>query len=737
VSPFPRTSATALSVIVTTAALVLIGACSSAGINESASTPGAPISPSGDIEIESISEFRQLNGQLSGHVIQGVDLQTIPLRDIEQSTVKGTVFLGAQLTPAQARALRQQGAMVVDPLPQFSFNAYRSALYSQAELDARAAQGEVTLDERIYKEYEDGGRFPQHAMESHARSLHDDSIEDALREYIVDACPAASCKGMVGIMGGASEPRGTIAYRETARIAWELARAGYFVVTAGGTGMMEAGNLGARMAQLTEQELKEAIDLLATKPKYNPEPSDGYSAEDYKDVARTVRDSTAAKQTRNLGIPTWFYGHEPTNAFATEVAKYFSNGIREDRVLEISSRGLVIVKGSAGTRQEIFMEAAQEHYGTYGQCSAIIFVGDQFVRELDVVRQAAEKAANHPDPAKRTYYVDVLKSAKTAQEVVKALDDTPPMEANNGLCERPAPKTVPATVTGLNSTFRSSYDSAIERHAARMRASYPIVTQDLLNMTLLRPGATPEPFSMKKRTYFLMAHTTHPPLTIYSILAKYGFGDLNDAAVAELTAYRDQLTGAINNAKSLGDIDADIRLRLFPILEASQKYLEQCITRRNATRQSFESYARPLSETIRGNFRMAAQEQLIQFKEKMEAWKTAYPNEKWSALRVVVMGGHQARDMYALKLFFQWLLREPGYEKHVVYAEDQSMPVGLNLPASEVAGLQLLTKVDFDNDVGQIIFGDPSIMQRDVMGPAAQSILKEWGPSQWPPVPSN
>lgn len=715
------------------ATLVLVVGCSAGRMKESVSAPAPATDPSADIEIESLQEFQARNGQLSGYVIQGVDLRAVPLRDIEKATVTGAILLGAQLTPAQARALREHGATVVDPPPQYSFNAYRNALYTQAELDTPPAQNEMTLDERIYKEYEAGGRLPKHALQSQARSLHDDAIEDALQEYLIEACPPATCKGAVGIMGGASEPRHTADYRETARIGWALARAGYFVVTGGGTGMMEAGNLGAFLSQATEQELDAAIARLATKPKYNPESSDGYTVAEYKQVARDVREDAKAP-TPSLGVPTWFYGHEPTNAFATDVAKYFSNGIREDRLLQISSRGLVIVKGSAGTRQEIFMEAAQEHYATYDQCSPVVFVGTPFASELEVVRTAAEKAASHPKPEKRTYYKDVLKTAKTPQDVVKALDDTPPIEANKyHLCPQTPPKSSSTPISALARTFRASYDSAIERHAAKMRASYPIVTQDLLNMTLLRPGAAPEPFTtMAKRTYFLVAHTSHPPLTIYSILSKQGFGDLNDATVAELTSYRDQLKQAVDSDKTGDGVEPNLRARLFPIMKASLRYLEESIARRSATRQSFENYARPLRETIRGNFQIAAQEQLTQFKAKMDAWQAAYPNENWSALRVVVMGGHQARDLYALKLFFQWLLREPGYEKRVVYAEDQTMPVGLDLPSAEVSGLELLTKVDFDNDVGQIIFGDPSIMQRDVIGPAAQSILKEWGPTQWP-----
>ena len=50
--------------------------------------------------------------------------------------------------------------------------------------------------------------------------------------------------------------------------------------------------------------------------------------------------------------------------FSTHVAKYFSNSLREDGLLAIAHHGVVYAPGSAGTIQEIFMDAAQNHYHT-------------------------------------------------------------------------------------------------------------------------------------------------------------------------------------------------------------------------------------------------------------------------------------------------------------------------------------------------------------------------------------
>jgi hypothetical protein len=53
----------------------------------------------------------------------------------------------------------------------------------------------------------------------------------------------------------------------------------------------------------------------------------------------------------------------------------FSNSIREDGLLAISLYGVIYAPGSAGTTQEIFMDATQNHYGSFGYYSPMVFLG--------------------------------------------------------------------------------------------------------------------------------------------------------------------------------------------------------------------------------------------------------------------------------------------------------------------------------------------------------------------------
>jgi predicted Rossmann-fold nucleotide-binding protein len=64
-----------------------------------------------------------------------------------------------------------------------------------------------------------------------------------------------------------------------------------------------------------------------------------------------------------VSIPTWFYGHEPPNVFASSIAKYFSNALREDVLLSRARGGIVYLPGAAGTVQEIFQAVTPNYYG--------------------------------------------------------------------------------------------------------------------------------------------------------------------------------------------------------------------------------------------------------------------------------------------------------------------------------------------------------------------------------------
>jgi len=97
----------------------------------------------------------------------------------------------------------------------------------------------------------------------------------------------------------------------------------------------------------------------------------------YEVIARFPR-AKDDPRTESIGVPTWFYGHEPPNPFASRIAKFFDNSLREEGLLAIANGGVVFTEGNGGTVQEIFQDACQNYYSTYGHQSPMVLLGKRY-----------------------------------------------------------------------------------------------------------------------------------------------------------------------------------------------------------------------------------------------------------------------------------------------------------------------------------------------------------------------
>ena len=131
---------------------------------------------------------------------------------------------------------------------------------------------------------------------------------------------------------------------------------------------MEAANLGASTADLDEKELAGILRTLATVPDFRP------SVEAWAGLGLEILEALPDGRS-TLGIPTWFYGHEPPNVFAGAVAKYVRNALREDTLLRACNAGIVFLPGAAGTIQEIFQDGCENYYAEPGGRNPMVLVG--------------------------------------------------------------------------------------------------------------------------------------------------------------------------------------------------------------------------------------------------------------------------------------------------------------------------------------------------------------------------
>lgn len=371
--------------------------------------------------IRSTQEWNELVAHtlnLKGKVFQNIDF--IPLKvDWTKYNIQSTTFLGCDFHKEEAIYLISNGALVYPKFAGLPFQPHRTELYTWQELMGENLTNMAeSPDFKIYQHFMKNKYTPS-MEEAMAQRIHDYSIDVALRNLIEYDDFGMTQKKIVGFMGGHATKRGSEYYVKVALAAQELAQKGYYIATGGGPGIMEAANLGAYMANYSEEDLVDAI-LLLSDLKYDSEDQMDYLVSNYFEQSLTVLEKFP-DGTSSLAIPTWFYGHEPSNLFACDIAKYFSNSIREDILLAICLYGIVYAPGSAGTTQEIFQEAAQNHYGTFGFYSPMIFLGKKRYTEDTALYSVLHQLAVGRK------YKELLYLTDDPELVVNFIENNPPI----------------------------------------------------------------------------------------------------------------------------------------------------------------------------------------------------------------------------------------------------------------------------------------------------------------------
>jgi predicted Rossmann-fold nucleotide-binding protein len=276
-------------------------------------------------------------------------------------------------------------ACIVFPRVKMPFKVFPNKLYTAETLYLHYKPGYhetyyTCYDTIVYDRYVAQGKESSDIKETLCRVLHDHSIASALDQFVENYDE----KDIVALMGGHAVKRTDASYHQIVDISKRLTEAGKLMISGGGPGAMEAVHLGAWMAGRSEAEVEDALSILAPTPTFREK---GWLTTAWQVMDKYPRDP----QFHSLGIPTWYYGHEPATPFASQIAKLFDNSVRENLIISLPKGGIIYTPGSAGTFQEIFQDAAQNHYKTLGYASPMIFLGkDYYMEENPIYTLLAE-----------------------------------------------------------------------------------------------------------------------------------------------------------------------------------------------------------------------------------------------------------------------------------------------------------------------------------------------------------
>jgi predicted Rossmann-fold nucleotide-binding protein len=323
-----------------------------------------------------ISSLEDVRSWIDGGFAEPATVMALDLTSLDQrfanARLAGSAFLGCAVGETLLREIHRQRAALMTDLPGLPprLRAFATSPYTVGDLyaglredgdgwdttpDFDGFQFFIDIDKKVPK--------PLSFVESVAARLHDTAQERALSDLLRE-------RDVVAIMGGHDFKRRLTdeevaakkpdVYWNCVSIAKALTEAEFLVVTGGGPGLMEAGNLGALLAGAKPETVASVRELLTNQP---------FNSKEWRSTAMSARkrilgswDAQPDPAQYSLGIPTWFYGHEPPNFFASHHSKMFFNSLREDGLVTLANKGIIFFEGNAGTVQEVFQDVAQNYY---------------------------------------------------------------------------------------------------------------------------------------------------------------------------------------------------------------------------------------------------------------------------------------------------------------------------------------------------------------------------------------
>jgi hypothetical protein len=277
-------------------------------------------------------------------------------------------------------------------------------------------------------------------------------------------------------------------------------------------------------------------------------------------------------------------------------------------------------------------------------------------------------------------------------------------------------------LTPLNAAFRTAYASLRNQVLAK---SSPIIIQIGDRMVLLKNGVRTEAPALSYRYHELKA-VVHVPLALYVMLVPGADSKLDEAQLNKLREYRALVVQARASLEGR-DFRPEQRKRQLRMIDRSLAFIDTTLRIGRVSEAALRQFTLSQSEDVQANIYEAAEDQIHTMDKQLQAWLAEMTPAERKRLRVVVGAGHMPRIGNLAMQYFSVGLGEP-YEGHYEEEEERNNDFRLIYGESmfeEQDALRVLATHLLDADVGVYFFNDAQRMHRDLLGDAAEEIIRK------------
>jgi hypothetical protein len=272
-----------------------------------------------------------------------------------------------------------------------------------------------------------------------------------------------------------------------------------------------------------------------------------------------------------------------------------------------------------------------------------------------------------------------------------------------------APSAAADTLAQVDQAFRSAYELAVRESIATAPPTLLVLGGKIV---LYRNGNRSE-LPLLSPLFDELKTVAHVPLSLFAILQP-GDAPFDTAHLAELASFRAQIAGA-RGALDAAPLSAAQRDRQEQMLTAALAIADEALGAKTVSRARLTKFCRKMAPLALANVAEAVAIYLEELNRRVARLLPEVPVGERGRMLVIVSGVHQARiDNAAVQYFERLLGNPPLIAQRVIYAENVS---------DEAGALHLLGIHQVAFRVGDAFFADPTFMNTDLFGHAAQKIV--------------